>query len=224
MRPYTLVGSFVLLALLMACSSPLAQTSNLPAQTSTLTPDSRLIRDATATAMMATIMVSPAAQTETAVPDLSGLRGVWSSYTNDDLGFSFEYPAAYDAEPLKSWGCGIRLADNTVFFGMDNSLSVTSADGLDLTEYVDRYIRQQGTSFDAWRRGDFDPNSGPAGIIVEYFLRGGVNHSGIVVFLQRDDSVYVFRVLLSLACSVSEIDVVSPVPFYHAVETFKFTR
>jgi len=173
---------------------------------------------------MATILVSPAAPTETAAPDWSSLRGVWSTYTDDDLGFAFEYPSAYDAEPFKSWGCGIRLTGDTVFFGVDNSLRVASADGLDLATYVDRYIQQQGSGFDAWRRGDLDPNSEPTGIIVEYFLRGGVNHGGIVVFFHRDNTVFVFRALLSLACSIPEIDLVSPMPLYHAVETFRFTR
>jgi hypothetical protein len=223
-RPFAFVGLLVVLAILMACSPPRVQTANLPPHTLTLTADDRLIRDATATAGMATIMVSPAAPSETPVPDLSSLRGVWNSYTNDDLGITFEYPAAYDTEPLKSLGCGVRLADNTVFFGYDNALSVAPAEGLDLAEYVDRYIQQRGTSFNAWRRGDFDTNGALAGIIVEYFLRGGVNHSGIVVFFQQDNNVYVFNAWLSLACSAPDIDVVNPEPFYRAVETFRVTK
>jgi hypothetical protein len=172
---------------------------------------------------MATIAASPAAPTETAALDLSNLRGVWTTYTNEDLGLTFEYPAAYDAEPLKSWGCGLRASDNGVFFGSDNSLSVAAADGLDLAEYVDRYIEQRGASFDPWRRDAIDRGDAPSGIIVEYFLRG-VNHSGILAFFEHGGKVYIFHVSLSLACSLAQIDLISPGPFYHAIESFKFTR
>lgn len=222
-RPTPLVGSLVALTMLAACSSPLVQTFRSPAQTPTWTPDNHLVPDTTATARMATIAVSPAVRTATAVPDLSRLRGVWTAYVNDEYGFTFEYPAAYDVEPFKSWGCGIHASDNGVFFGSDNSLSVVSADGLDLGEYVDRYVQEQGSGFEAGRRETIDRNGESRGIVIDYFHRG-VNHGGIAAFFQRDDNVYIFRVRLSLACSMQEIDLLSPGPFYHAVETFTFTR
>lgn len=222
-RPNVLAPWLVALVILAACSAPSARTFGPPAQTPGLAPGTRLERDATATAAMATAMVSPPAPAETAVPDLSGLRGVWSTYSDERLEFTFEYPAAYDAEPLVGWGCGIRTEGNTVFFGTDNSLSVASADGLNLAEYVDRYIQQQGSGFDAWRRADLYANDEQRGIVVEYFVRG-VNHSGIDAFFLRDDRVFIFRVWLSLACSAPEIDLVAPGPFYRAVRSFRFTR
>ncbi len=174
-----------------------------------------------ATARKATLAVSPAVPTETAVPDLSSLRDAWRLYVNTSLGVSFEVPAAYDMDPFQSWGCGVRASGNQIIFGTDNSLTVASAGGLDLAEYVDRYVQQQGSGFDTGQRETISSNAGRQGVLIEYFLRG-VNHSGVVAFFERDDSVYVFRVRLSLACSMQELGLISPGPFYHAVETFQF--
>ncbi len=218
----TPLGLLVVLASLPACAPRLGQASTQPAPT-LATPDSPLVRDATATARMATLIVSPAAPTETTVPDLSAFRGLWTTYANTDWGFTFEYPAVYDVEPFKGWGCGVRTSEAGLIFGSDNSLSIVSAEGLGLAQYVDRFIQQQGSSFDPWRRDDSALDAELGRIVVEYFLRG-VNHGGLLAFFQRDERIYIFRVRLSRACSMQELDLVSPGPFYHAVESFKFTR
>lgn len=156
--------------------------------------------------------------------DLTSVR--WTTYTNDDYGLSFEYPAAYDerSEP----NCGVRVQEvgaefNAPYFiprtdilvGFRTVVSITDREGLDLDGVVERTL--------GWREGwtiESMENlmNGREGVYVEYRF-GETNRLGMMAFFIRGEDAVMVQTSAGAFCDIPEENVTELGAFEHLLET-----
>ena len=150
----------------------------------------------------------------------------WTTYTNDDYGLSFEYPAAYDE--LTEQGCGIRVQDvgaefNAPYFiprtdiqvGFRTVVSITDREGLDLDGVVERAL--------GWREGWTIESMANLmnereGVYVEYRFDVD-NRQGMMAFFIRGEDAVVVSLTAGAFCDIPEENVTELGAFQHLLET-----
>jgi hypothetical protein len=149
----------------------------------------------------------------------------YSSYADASQGFAFEYPAAYDEPPMQGWGCGPQAGSadgkSYVFFGSDSQLVVSPAGGTMLEDYANLVMAQYGPEQYPTRDDERLRNHDPRGIVVQAII---MHHQIIRAFYLRGDTIYEFSTRPSLACMDPSRGIVNPYVWWHAVESFHFTR
>ena len=150
---------------------------------------------------------------------LEGYTNAWSTYTDNQYDFQFDYPTYYDVI-----GCGVK-ADPTALltFGSWNWLTVSPSNGLMLDEYVDQEIQELDGQDGPYQPGKDDArlNREPRGIVVEALI---AHHGNTFVYFERDSLIYTFHARHNTGCMAPEIGIVNPTVFYRVVESFRFTK
>lgn len=152
--------------------------------------------------------------------DNSGQTDLWNIYENEQYGFSFEYPAAYDAGP-----CGFSFTEDEnglgIHFGNSSSLTVTPEIQVSLEEYVDSVIREFSSddTFQLERREAKDINGLPAETIDYRF--GGPSRFGTAAFLIKDGHLFAFNLTAPASCEIPGVSVTEAAVYQHVIDTFK---
>lgn len=159
------------------------------------------------------------------------LIGVYKQYINDEFGFSFEYPAAYDVEPYTICGLVPRKNVNDdmgqpyQFFmniGFRGEFGILENGFSSLGEFVDQWIQRKETS-GSWilsTRINREINGSQA-TTIEYRF-GGRGGYATSTFFGLSDQVYIFNISAGAFCDFPEVGLNEFDDFNHAIETFKF--
>jgi len=151
-----------------------------------------------------------------ALPDIA-----WSTYSNDQFGISFEYPAVYDLPSNQD--CGVKvssLPDGTeISIGYRSFLLIQSSSGVGLQEYVDTLIAQK-----QWRL-DSQENvllGGENAIRFDY--RFGGSRFGTATVAIYNNKFYVFNFTAGIFCDIPEANLNEGYAYEHWLESLKFSR
>ncbi len=165
----------------------------------------------------------------TATPDFARFEGAFSTYTNEEFGFAFDYPAVYDEELFLL--CAPRAyvsGDSThIEMGPGTVLSILPAEGRTTDEFVDQTLAEMQASAD-YR--DLEVGRGArAGNLVGVSLTyrfGALNRLALVFVFTWRDHVYVAQYLTygGFVCDVPEASVYELDLLSLMLRTFRFTR
>lgn len=158
----------------------------------------------TAIATTPTVMPSP---TNSPVPPAT-VPPSWKEFSSDRYGFAFRYPEA----------CGVSELDGSFYVGGRIELAVLDAEGLSLTDYVNRFMAERAKSED-WQIENTKSGSlgGQPATTIDYRF-GGQKRFGTATFTLKDRKVYVWALTAGgFACNEPDI-------YDQVVSSFRFTR
>ncbi len=148
----------------------------------------------------------------------------WSVYRDRQHGFSFAYPAVYDAPAYA--GCSPYMMESpdgfNLYVGGRISLGTEPTRGLELETYVDQRIRELAEQ-PGWELTDKKLtriSGGWQAITVEYRF-GMLGRFGTATVTQRGEYFYIFNMTAGGTCDVpGVIDEWSA--YYYLLESFRF--
>ena len=227
-------GMALIFALTIAtsCASPsfISPTAeSLAATTTVLTPTfalSRMVTPPSSTPTPQTLPSATASATMSATPtiDLASLIDVWAIHTDQERGFSFEYPALYNYAPYQA-DCGIRTVTDGIAVGALNYLLIFSDVNTDFHSFVDRTINekktQNGWVIESRRETEINQQSS---ITIEYRTDANGGRYGTVTFFydNKRASVYAFNIVgFSIDCDIPGSKLNEYSLHDHMIQTFK---
>ncbi|MBI2953999.1 MAG: hypothetical protein HYY30_06780 [Chloroflexi bacterium] len=132
----------------------------------------------------------------------------WKLFSSREHGFEFRYPES----------CRVAELDNSFNVGGRIELTILDAEGLELSEYVDRFAENRARNGD-WMvesiRGEF--LAGQAAMTVDYRF-GGPKRFGTATFTLRNGNVFIWS-LTAGGFTCDEPNVYGPI-----VSSFRFVR
>lgn len=149
---------------------------------------------------------------------LSGVE--WSRYSNDQLGISFEYPAAYDASSYQD--CGVKLSilpDGTeVSMGYRSFLLIQPSGGVGLQEYVDNLITQKQWMLETQENILLGGENA-----IRFDYRFGGSRFGTATVAIHNNLIYAFNFTAGVFCDVPEAGLNEGYAYEHWVGSFSFS-
>jgi hypothetical protein len=147
----------------------------------------------------------------------------WSTYTNENFGFSFDYPTIYDVSPYSSCRVHVNTSEPWIFYldlGYRSELAIANNDLSSFSDYVDRWVQsiKNREDWSLWSRYGRVINSYQAATIEYNF---SIRY-GTTTFFGKNHNIYIFNWTAGSGCDIPEIRLYEYDAYNHAVETFKF--
>jgi len=145
----------------------------------------------------------------------------WSTFHDDQLGISFEYPSVYDTSQYES--CSVKvtpLPDGAeISIGHQSFLLIQPSNGVALREYMDTLIAQK-----QWK-SEFEESRIVGGEDAIYFeYRFGGSRFGTATVTVHDNMIYAFNFSAGNFCDAPEANLGEGYAYQHWQESFMFTR
>ena len=171
----------------------------------------------TDTVEIPTAQETPAPTITEAIP----IKIKWNTYTNNQLGLTFEYPAVYDTLSYKD--CGVKVSSlpdgMELSIGYRSFLQIQPSNGIGLQDYVNNLITQKQWSLETQENvslGD-EPALG-----FDYHFGG--SRFGTATVVTHKTTLYIFSYSAGVFCDVQEENLYEGTAYEHWLESFTFLQ
>ena len=163
-------------------------------------------------------VTSPAEPALVPTTPTSSTPAIWNTYHNDQYGFTFEYPAAYDNTSYIT-SCGIKESNDGIRIGHQIDLMFLESNGLGLPEFANNLLQSKGWTSNSIKNAT---TNGLETITVDYRF-GGTNRFGTITLIKQNSFIFALNFSAGSFCDIPKSQVSEPEVYSHILETFQLS-